>query len=291
MFDAIIVGGSYAGISAATQLARARRNILVIDGGQRRNRFADASHGFLGRDGASPAAIVAEARRQLLAYPTVAWRDGEVTAAGGAADGFSLTLGDEAMQGRRIVLAIGVADELPAIAGLAERWGKSVFHCPYCHGYEIDGPIGVLGVAPSSIHHALMLPDWGPTTYFLNGLPMPEGPELEKLASRGVVIEPEPIAAIAGTADVVLAGGKTVAMAGLFTATRTEPASPLAGMLGCALEESPAGHFIRTDPMRETTVPGVFACGDAARAFGNVALSVGDGAQAGAGTHASLLFR
>jgi thioredoxin reductase len=291
MFDAIIVGGSYAGISAATQLARARRNILVVDGGKRRNRFAAASHGFLGRDGASAAGIVAEARAQLLAYPTVTWRDGEATAATGASNGFALTLGAEMVEGRRLVLAIGVADELPAIPGLAERWGKSVFHCPYCHGYEIEGTIGVLAVAPTSIHHALMLPDWGPTTYFLNGTPMPQGPDFEKLVARGVVIEPEPIAAIGGTSDVVLAGGRTVPMGGLFTATRTEPASPLADMLGCALEESPAGHFIRTDMMRETTVPGVFACGDAARPFGNVALAVGDGVQAGAGTHASLLFR
>jgi thioredoxin reductase len=292
MYDVIVVGGSYAGLSAATQLARARRNMLVIDGGKRRNRFADVSHGFLGRDGADPAAIVAEARTQLLAYPTVGWRDESVTAAEIIDGGFALTGNDgERHETRRLVLALGVADELPALPGLAERWGRTVFHCPYCHGYEIAGDIGVLAVSPASLHHALMLPDWGPTTYFLNGGPAPAAEDLVKLEARGVTLVPEPIRAISGAADVVFESGRVLSMGGIFTATRTRPSSPIAETLGCELDEGAAGPYIRTDMMKQTTVPGIFACGDAARAFGSVALAVGDGAQAGAAAHQSLIFR
>jgi thioredoxin reductase len=291
MYDAIVVGGSYAGLSAATQLARARRKLLIIDAGKRRNRFADVSHGFLSRDGATPGGIVAEARAQLLAYPTVEWHDSEAASGEIIEGGFAVTDAQgRRAEARRLVLALGVSDTLPGISGLSERWGRSVFHCPYCHGYEVEGPIGVLAITANSIHHALMLPDWGPTTYFLNGT-TPEAADLDRLRARGVTIEPEPIHAIAGHADVELASGRVVPMGGLFTATRTNPSSPLAAALGCAIEESVAGTFIRTDMMKETTVPGIFACGDAARAFGNVAFAVGDGAQAGAATHQSLIFR
>lgn len=290
MYDAIVVGGSYAGLSAATQLARARRRLLVIDAGKRRNRFAEVSHGFLSRDGAAPGAIVAEARTQLLAYPTVEWHDGEAIAAEAIDDGFAVTdAGGTRVEARRLVLALGVSDTLPSVPGLAERWGRSVFHCPYCHGYEVDGQIGVLAVRPDSVHHAFMLPDWGPTTYFLNGQAL-DTEARGKLVARGVSFESEPIRAIGGHADIELASGRIVRLGGLFTATGTQPSSPLAEQLGCALDESPAGRFIRTDGMKATTVPGVYACGDAARAFGNVAFAVGDGAQAGAATHQSLMF-
>ena len=290
MYDAIIVGGSYAGLSAATQLARARRKLLVIDGGQRRNRFADVSHGFLSRDGASPAEIAGEARKQLLAYPTVDWHDVQATKAEAIDGGFAVTDAQgQRAEARRLVLALGVSDTLPAVPGLSERWGKSVFHCPYCHGYEVEGQIGVLAVRPDSVHHAFMLPDWGPTTYFLNGQSL-DAEARDKLAARGVGLEPEPIRAITGRADIELESGRTVRLGGLFTATGTRPSSDLAEQLGCMLDESPAGKFIRTDGMKATSVKGVYACGDAARAFGNVAFAVGDGAQAGASTHQSLMF-
>ncbi len=291
MFDAIIVGGSYSGISAAMQLARARRSILVIDGGKRRNRFADVSHGFLGRDGADPAAITAEARAQLLAYPTVEWRDVDAVSAAVTDGGFALVGSDgRRAEAHRLVLALGVSDTLPDIAGLGERWGKSVFHCPYCHGYEVEGAIGVLAVRPDSVHHAFMLPDWGPTTYFLNGQTL-DAETRDRLSARGVSFEAEPIRAITGHAEIELESGRSVSLGGLFTATGTRPSSPIAAQLGCAMDESPAGQFIRTDALKATTVPGVFACGDAARAFGNVAFAVGDGAQAGTAAHQSLMFR
>jgi thioredoxin reductase len=290
--DAIVIGGSYAGLSAALQLARARRRVLVIDAGVRRNRFASASHGFLGQDGREAGAIAAEGKAQLLAYPNVRWLDATVSRAEAQGDGFHVTTADgRTEQARKIVIATGVVDELPAIEGLAQRWGRSVFHCPYCHGYELDnGRIGVLASSALSMHHALMLPDWGQTTLFLNDAFTPDEEQRAALAARGVAVEPGLIARLVDTATVELRDGRRVVMDGLFTLSRTHLASPVAGQLGCALDEGPTGSFIRADAMQATSVPGVFACGDAARAAGNVAISVGAGAMAGAAAHRSLMF-
>lgn len=292
MFDAIIVGGSYAGLSAALQLARARRRIAVIDAGERRNRFADSSHGFLTQDGSAPGDIAADARKQLMRYKTVEWIGASVGIARKASSGFSVDADGERLDAKRLILAPGVRDELPNVPGLAERWGKSVFHCPYCHGYELDqGPIGVLAVSEMSMHQAMMLPDWGPTTFFLNGAFAPDDAQRAELVRRGVTVEAEPVARFSGDhADVELRDGRVVRLAGLFTASKTSPSSPLGEQLGCALEQGPAGPFIQTDAVKETTVPGVFACGDAARAMGSVAFAVADGAQAGFGAHRSLMI-
>ncbi|MFN7104778.1 MAG: NAD(P)/FAD-dependent oxidoreductase, partial [Pseudorhizobium sp.] len=288
-YEAIVIGGSYAGLSAALQLARARRRILVIDGGQRRNRFADHSHGFLSRDGESPAAIAAEARRQLLRYPTVDWQDATATSAIKTEDGFGVTTEHGGFAGRRLLLATGVTDHLPEIPGLAERWGTSIFHCPYCHGYELNqGLIGVIAVSPFSLHHALMLPDWGTTTLLLNDRFEPDAEQVSQLRTRGVRIETGAIEAISGRAEVTLTGGRELRFDGLFVMPRTEMSSPLASKLGCDFEEGPMGPFIKTSPMMTTSVDGVFACGDAARGAGSVALSVGDGAMAGAALHRTL---
>lgn len=290
--DAIVIGGSYAGLSAALQLARARRRVLVIDAGVRRNRFASASHGFLGQDGRAPADIAADGRAQLLAYPNVRWLDGTAAQAAAEDGGFRVSMTNGATErARKLVLATGVVDELPSIDGLAERWGRGVFHCPYCHGYELDnGRIGVLAVGPLSIHHALMLPDWGSTTFFLNDAFVPDEAQRAALAARSVTVEAGAVARLMDTATVELRDGRRFVMDGLFTASRTHIASPVAGQLGCAMDEGPTGDFIRTDAMQATSVPGVFACGDAARAAGNVAISVGAGAMAGAAAHQSLMF-
>lgn len=290
-FDAIVIGGSYAGLSAATQLARARRRVLVIDAGQRRNRFAHASHGFLTQDGTEAAAIAATARGQLLKYPNVRWIEGTASHAQAQGNGFIVTLADgTACTGSRLVLATGVRDELPPIAGLQERWGRSVFHCPYCHGYELDaGAIGVLAVGPLSMHHALMLPDWGTVTFFLNGAFEPDAAQLAALDARGVTLERAAIARIEGEADVALVDGRVLPMAGLFVATQMHAASPIAAQLGCATEDGPMGAFVGTDAMKASSVPGVFCCGDMARAAGNVALAVADGAMAGVAAHRSLI--
>lgn len=290
-FDAIVVGGSYAGLSAALILARARQRVLVVDAGLRRNRFAKTAHGFLGQDGRAPGAIAADGKAQLLAYPNVQWLDGHATRAEAAASGFLVHAADQSYHAERLVLATGVVDELPEVEGLAERWGRSVFHCPYCHGYELnEGRIGVLAVGPLSMHHAVMLPDWGKVTFFLNETFDPDEMERATLAAKDVIIEPRRVRRIVETATVELSDGQRIEFDGLFTASRIHMASPLAEQLGCAFEDGPMGQFIRTDAMKETTVPGVFACGDAARMAGNVALAVGDGTQAGFSAHRSMLF-
>lgn len=290
--DAIIIGGSYAGLSAGLQLARARRRILVIDAGERRNRFGTTSHGLLTQDGVAAADIAAKGRTQLMNYPTTDWLSARVEQAQRHAKGFEVT--DD--QGRShvarvLILATGVVDELPAIPGLAERWGKQVFHCPYCHGYELDqGRIGVLASSAFSMHHALMLPDWGHTTLLLNDSFEPDAAQQAQLQARGTVVEHGRIERLEGDpVQVVMQDGRALPFEGLFVATRLH-VSPLARQLGCVVDEWPQGVFICTDPTQATSVPGVFACGDTARAAGNVPLAVGDGAMAGAAAHRALMF-
>ena len=291
-FDVIIIGGSYAGLSAALQLGRARKNVLVVDAGKRRNRFASHSHGFLGQDGKAPGEIVAEARRQIERYQTIEWAEGRVTDAEGSFGDFAVEIdGHRRESAARLILAMGVTDELPDITGLKERWGSSVFHCPYCHGYELDqGKIGVIAASPMAIHHALMLPDWGETTFFTNGIFLPDRDQDALLSARGVRVEKDRIAEIAGHADVVLSDGRSIALAGLFTQPKLRITSDWIGKLGCAVEEGPMGSSIVIDAMKQTTARGVFACGDVARPAGTVALAVGDGAMAGAAAHRSILF-
>lgn len=291
-YDVIIIGGSYAGLSAGLPLARARRRVLVIDAGLRRNRFAAASHGFLTQDGASPDEIAADGRAQLMNYDTVDWLQAEVALAARDDEGFCLTdrRGTQ-HRARLLILASGVVDELPAIPGLAERWGTQVFHCPYCHGYELQqGRVGVLATSPLSMHQALMLPDWGTTTLLLNDAFEPSADELAQLEVRGVALERAKVIRLEGEPlNVVLADGRELLFAGLFVAPRMH-VSALVEQLGCEMEEGPLGPFIKTDPTQATSIPGVFACGDAARAAGSVPLAVGDGAMAGVAAHRALMF-
>lgn len=295
MHDAIVVGGSFAGLAAALQLARARRKVLVVDAGEPRNRFAAHSHGFIGHDGKSPAQIQGEALEQLLRYPTVTWRQGLVTAAFREDDGFRVVLDDRTEpRAKRLILAIGVRDELPALPGLAERWGQTVVHCPYCHGYELEGPLGVLASQPGSLHQAMLVPDWGPTTLFTQGALALDDTEAARLAARNVRIEHERVTELLGDAPrlegVRLESGRIVPLRGLFVASRTTLASPLAEQLGCALEEGPQGPLIQVDGMNQTTVPGLFAAGDAAMHFSNATRAAASGVMAGVAAHRSLFM-
>jgi thioredoxin reductase len=293
VYDVIVIGGSYAGMAGALQLARGRRQVLVIDAGIRRNRFAQHSHGLLGQDGKSPAAIAEDARAQLRQYPNLHWLSGEVQSAEKVGDIFTVTTANNEQRcAKRLLLATGVSDQLPAIAGLQDRWGKSVFHCPYCHGYELNqGQLGVLAVGPVSQHQALLIPDWGPTTLFTNNCFTPDDLQLKQLAARNVRVETETVVEIIGeAAGVKLASGRVIELAGLFVASLTKPASELAQDLGCDIAESPIGFYIKTDEFKQTSVPGVFACGDLARPMGSVTFAIGDGAQAGFALHKSLIF-
>lgn len=292
LYDVIVVGGSFAGMAAALQIARTRRPILVIDSGLRRNRFAAHAHGFLSQDGTPPAEIAATARAQLLAYPNVTWLDGVAENARKDGDRFIVDVaGGASQEGRRLVLATGVVDTLPDVPGLAERWGTSVFHCPYCHGYELGGGTsGVLACHPLSIHQAEVVADWGPTIYFANGKPLNDE-ESAALAGRGVTVEAERIIEIFGEGmNIRLPDDRTINLAGLYILPHTSVASPIAAQLGCAFDDGMTGPIIRTDATKHTSVPGVFACGDTARASGFIATAAGDGVAAGMAAHQSLLF-
>jgi thioredoxin reductase len=296
-YEAVVVGGSWAGLSAAMQLARARRRVLVVDAGRPRNRFAAASHGFLGQDGRAPAAILDTARAQVLAYPTAEFRADEAVGAREDGDGFALALASGAsIRTRRLVLATGVVDELPDVPGLRERWGVTVLHCPYCHGYEVaDRRLGVLATSALNVHQALLLPDWSAdVTLFTNGAFEPEEAQRAALEARGVRVERRPIAALVGDAPALagvrLRDGATCGLDALFVGSRTALASPLAAQLGCAVDDGPFGPVLRTDAAKATSVPGVFAAGDAARVPHNASFAVGDGAMAGISAHRSLVF-
>jgi len=291
-FDVIVVGGSYAGMAAALQLARARRRVLVLDGGQRRNRFTSHAHGVLTQDGRDPAAIAADGRAQLLAYPDVTWRQDRAARAArtGARFEVSTESGDR-FEGERLILAYGVVDELPPVPGLWERWGRTVLHCPYCHGYELNqGELGVLASGALSLHQALLIPEWGPTTFFTNGVLIPDADQRAQLAERGVKVEEESVLAVKGETEVCLADGRSLSLAGLFVAPAIRAASDLAVQLGCETSDTPLGPVVKTDARQATTVAGVFACGDLARGAGSVSLAIGDGAMAGTATHQSLVF-
>lgn len=295
-YDVIIIGGSFAGLSAAMQLARARRHVLLVDAAKPRNRYAAHAHGFLGQDGVPPHEIVAVARAQLARYPTVAFLDGEAVRAQTQDGGFGIVMASgQQVHGTRLILAIGMRDELPPLAGLEERWGQTVLHCPYCHGYEVAGnPLGVLAAHPMSAHQAMMLPDWGPTTYFTLDQFEPSAEEARHLAARGVRIERTPVVALRGAAPaldgVVLADGREVPLRALFVASRSHMASPLAAQLGCAFDEGPLGPVIRVDELKQTTVPGVYAAGDASTPMSNATLASASGVMAGVCAHRSLVM-
>ena len=294
--DAVVIGGSFAGLSAAIYISRARRSVCVIDTGAPRNRFATHSHGFFGQDGSAPGAMLATARSQVAAYPTATFVDGKAASAAATPDGFAVTLATgDVIESARLVLAFGIADELPAIPGLAERWGQSVLHCPYCHGFEFSGQrLGVLNVSPMSMHQAMLIAEWGPTTLYLNGAPEPDADALAQLRRRNVTIEPAAVTAVhgdgAGLRAVELADGRERPIAALYLGPRTRLNSGIAQQLGCELEEGSFGPMIRTDAQKLTTVTGVYAAGDITRSAHNVTWASADGVTAGVALHRSLVF-
>ncbi len=296
IFDAIVIGGSFAGISAAMQLARARRRVALVDSASPRNRFSRASHGFLGQDGRAPHEIVAIGRAELAKYPTVTFIDGTVVDAERADGGFHVRLATDArFDASRLILAMGVRDELPALPGVNERWGVSVLHCPYCDGYEQGGAaLGVLGVGPESVHQALLISDWGPTTLFTRGLFELDAEQLSKLTARKVTVERGPVRELLGPAPALEAvrmdDGRALPLRALFVAPKTHMVSELPTQLGCAFEKGPMGPFLRVDATKLTTVSGVYAAGDISSPMPNATLAAASGVVAGASAHQSLIF-
>jgi thioredoxin reductase len=291
MHDVIVVGGSYAGMAAALQLLRARRSVLVIDAGERRNRFAKHAYGFLGQDGMRPDDIWKQARDQLDAYPGLTWYAGTVQEISGEIGMFRVCTDMGAdFTSHRVLFATGVRDELPDIPGLAERWGKSVLHCPYCDGYELNnGAIAVIAFNPVSLHQAEIMPEWGPTTFFTNGVSSLEDEQRAHLLRRGVTLEDTGISRIDGAADIVLEDGRKLEFSAVFVVSNTYPPNSLAQSAGCVLEDHPMGQQLVTSEFKETTARGIFACGDIARVPHSISFAVGDGVWAGMQVHRSLI--
>lgn len=294
--DAVIIGGSFAGLTAATYLARARRTVRIIDAGAPRNRFAEHSHGLFGHDGSAPSAMIATARAQVMSYPTATFSRGEAMTAVRSDDGFEIALRDgERITASKLVLAFGISDELPSIPGLAERWGRSVIHCPYCHGFEYSGRrLGVLNLSPRSVHQAMLIAEWGPTTFYLNGDQQPDAETLGELQRRGVAVEPAPVRALhgdgPGLSAIELIDGREHAIDALYIGPRTRLNSSIAEQLGCGIEQGAFGPVIQTDGQRTTSVAGVFAAGDITRDAHNVTWACADGVTAGTAVHRSLVF-
>lgn len=291
--DALIVGGSFAGLSAALMLARARRRVLIIDSGMPRNRFASHSHGVLGLDGIAGSELLKQARAQLLDYPSVRWISDSVVDVQRNSEGFvATTASGDTFAARKLLLATGVRDELPDLPGLQERWGRSVIHCPYCHGYEVGGgQIGLLGGHALSVKMAGVLADWGQVTLFAHGMTL-EQDERALLQRRGVRIETERVIGLDGPAPelsgALLADGRRIALRALFVTARQHMGSPLVERLGCELEESPVGVLVRVDAQKQTSVPGVYAAGDAT-VIGNITLANAEGVRAGVSLHHALI--
>lgn len=216
MYDVVIAGAGPAGLTAALYLGRSRRRVLVADTNQPRNAGSPASHGFFTRDGASPSELRRIGREQLASYPSISLRDTEVVSAYRDDETLVLSLADgERVQSRSLVLATGVRDELPAINGLAEQWGRGVFHCPYCHGWEVrDQPIAML-VDPKHLDRAvpLMLNLSQDIVVLTNGASSIPSELAETIEQRGDRIVTEPIAAIESNGDhrerIVSSQGRT----------------------------------------------------------------------------------
>lgn len=295
-FDVIVVGGSFAGLSAALYLARAHLSVCVIDKGLPRNRFTDQSHGFLTQDGSDPKAMLATARAQVSSYPTVRFIHGQAVHAEKKGRDIAVTLDTaNVLTGARLLLAFGIADVLPDVPGLVERWGKSVIHCPYCHGYEFSGQeLGVLNLSPLSSHQALLVSEWGPTTFYLNGAEETDGAVLDQLARRHVVIEFTPVKGLAGSGEdlthVLLEDGRSVAVDALYIAPKNELNSSIASQLDCQIDDSPLGSIVWVDEMKMTTISGVYAAGDIARGAHSVTFACADGVMAAMAMHRSLVF-
>lgn len=299
IFDVVIIGGSFAGLSAALPLLRARKQVLIIDMGQRRNRFAQHSHNFLTQDGHAPEVIIQVAKEQLDKYSTLSWLDGEVIDVKPDRKHYQIqtiqsTGLEEVVITQKVIIATGVKDVLPNVDGLVERWGKSVLHCPYCDGYELNlGRIGMLVTNLHSVHMALMLPDWGDTTLFLNGVldenQVPEQMLLD-LKRRQVKIDNRKVLRVQEYCDVVFDNGEVLKLDGLFVSTYMQLQADWINRLGLEIDVNEYGEAIKTTATKQTNLVNVFACGDVARSGNSVALAVGDGTLTGVSVHKSFIF-
>jgi thioredoxin reductase len=297
MWDCVIVGGGAAGLSAGLVLGRARRRTLLVDAGQQSNLSAHGIGGLLGSDGRPPADLYAAGRVELSAYPSVEVRDGEVVRGGRDGDEFVLTLADgQVARARRVLLATGMEYRPPALPGLAELWGGSVFHCPFCHGWEMrDQPLAVLAEPVRGVHSALLLRGWSDDIVLLTDGPADLGDDAARLAAAGIRVDHRPVAELRRSAGqltaVVFADGSELPRAGLLVGTTLHQRSTLVEQLGAEpAEPGPvAADAVRVDPFARTSAPGVFAAGDISAQMPQVAAAVAAGSLAAAAVMQSLM--
>ncbi len=302
--DVVVVGGSAAGLSAALTLARVRRSVLVLDGGRPRNARAGHVHGFLTRDGMPPAELAAAGRAEVAGYGGTV-RDADVVAVrrvDGPAIGFEVDLDDgSSVRARRVLFATGIVDELPDVPGLAERWGRDVLHCPYCHGWEVrDQAVGVLAAGPMSVHQALLFRQLTEdVTVFLHTAPDLSDEHWEQLAARGIAVVVGEVVGLEVSGDrltgVRLAEGTVFPVQALVVAPRMTARAELLDGLGVQTADldmggQVVGTFVpAADPMGRTAVPGVWVAGNVTDLSAQVVAAAAGGVRAGAGINADLV--
>lgn len=297
-WDCIVVGGGAAGLSAALVLGRARRRTLLVDAGRPSNAVAHGIGGLVGFDGRPPAEFYAAGRRDLAAYPAVEVRAGEVTGAQRADSDFVLEMADGSRErARRVLLATGMDYRHPQVDGIAERWGRSVFHCPFCHGWEVrERPLGVLDNGATAMHRALLLRAWSDdVTLYPNGPAGLDAAQRAQLDTAGVGVDERPIASLRGPGDdlthIVFTDGGERPCGGLLTAVTLHQRSPLAEQLGAepAAPNPLVVDGVQVDTQYATTAAGVFAAGDLSGQMQSVANAVAAGSNAAAMVVMSLV--
>lgn len=301
-YDVIVVGGGAAGLAAALMLGRARRRVLVIDAGQPRNRFATHMHGVPGFEGVAPGEYLARVRAEVAAYGGE-FIDGEVEraiehereTATGAAITVVLRDGTE-LRARALIVATGLSDDLPEIPGLAERWGVSVLHCPYCHGWEVqDRRLGVLARSPMSLHQVQLVRQWSDRiTLFSAELGALDEATAQRLRSRCIEIVASPVVGLVGDAGGALVGVRTADGAvteidAMFTFGTPRPHDGLLDGLGLDREDTPFGSFLAVDQMGRVGSRRIWAAGNVVDPSLNVPMAAGRGSFAGAAVNAALV--
>jgi thioredoxin reductase len=284
MYDVIIVGAGPAGLSAALILGRSRRRVLVCDTGKPRNAAAHAMHGFLSRDGTAPREFLRVAREQMRQYDTVELRDIEVTLAECRDGRFQVTLADGSeLDSRKLLIATGVLDNVPDIPGFRELYGKSVFHCPYCDGWEVrDQPLAIYGRGARGLGLSLELTGWSRDLVLCTDGPPEIAPDdLARLDRHGIRLEGP-----ARLERLVFATGDPLARHALFFTTGQTQQSELATRLGCQMNDK---GTVRTGKYEATHLPGLFVAGDASRAVQWVVVAASEGAEAAFAINCDLL--
>ncbi|HEX4567580.1 MAG TPA: NAD(P)/FAD-dependent oxidoreductase [Vicinamibacterales bacterium] len=293
MYDVIVVGGGPAGLSAALILGRSRRRVLVCDAGRPRNAASRAIHGFVTRDGMPPAEFISVAREQLRPYDTVTVRDVEVVAAECRGDShFHVSLADGSeLASRKLLIATGVADNIPEIPGFRELIGKGVFHCPYCDGWEVrDRPLAIYGRGARALGLSLELIGWSRDLVLCTDGPVDiDADGLDRLRRNGIAVRDDRITRLDGQQRlerIVFERGEPLARQALFFTTGQTQQSKLALSLGCEFNEK---GTVRTGRYETTHVPGLYVAGDASRAVQWVIVAAAEGAEAAFDINTDLL--